>query len=39
MQVERKLGNDEGARDYRARLLAQFPDSDQAQRLGAENTP
>ena len=39
MQVEQKLGNDEGARDYRARLLAQFPDSDQAQRLGAENTP
>ena len=39
MQVEQKLGNAEGAREYRAKLMAQFPDSDQAQRLGAENTP
>jgi type IV pilus assembly protein PilF len=39
MQVETKLGNETGAREYRARLIAQFPDSDQAQRLGAENTP
>lgn len=40
MRIELKLGNAETAREYRDRLVAKFPDSDQAQRVGqAENTP
>lgn len=40
MQIEQKLGNEQAAREYRERLLATFPESDQAQRLApAENTP
>jgi len=33
LQIEQKLGNDGGIQEYRTRLMAEFPNSDQARRL------
>jgi type IV pilus assembly protein PilF len=33
MQIEQKLGNEDAVAEYRKRIVAEFPESDQAQRL------
>jgi len=38
-KIETRLGNSEGARNYEKRLLAKFPDSDQARSMHSEATP
>jgi len=38
-KIETRLGNAEGARNYKKRLLAKFPDSDQARSMHSEASP
>lgn len=37
-KIEKSLGDEEGARNYEKRLLAKFPDSDQAQSIDTDTT-